>query len=316
MTLIQLEYIVAIANYGSFVEAANKSFVTQPALTTQVKNMERELDVILFDRTRKPIIPTEIGAQIIEQAREVLQQTRRIPDIVSEFNDEVKGNLRLGIIPTISPYLIPLFINHFNKSNPKVNVNVSEEITEEVIFKLKNGELDAGIIATPIDTKGVITIPLYYEEFYVYVSRNHPLYYKEELAGSDLTLGDLWLLKEGNCFRNQVINICAKSSQEEFTHKFKFESHSIESLKRIVEVKDGITLIPELAASIVSAKKKDMIKRVSDIRPTREVSMVVSRQFLKKRLIDNMAEVIRERIPENMVDRPSDKFIISTDVKV
>ncbi|MAX81867.1 MAG: DNA-binding transcriptional regulator OxyR [Crocinitomicaceae bacterium] len=316
MTLVQLEYIVAIADYGSFVEAASKCFVTQPALTTQVKNLENELDVVIFDRTRKPIIPTEIGAQIIEQAREVIQQSRKIPDIVSEFNTEVKGNLTLGIIPTISPYLIPLFINHFNKQHPKVNVSVREEITEEVIFKLKNGELDAGIIATPIETKGVITIPLYYEKFYVYVSRNHPLYYKEELAATDLKVSDLWLLKDGNCFRNQVINICAKSSQDDFANQFRYESHSIESLKRIVEVKDGITLIPELAAKLISAKKDDMIKVIKDVQPVREVSLVVSRQFLKKRLIDNLANLIKERVPEDMLQKPDEGTIIETDIKV
>lgn len=316
MTLVQLEYIVAIADYGSFVEAANKCFVTQPALTTQVKNLEGELDVVVFDRTRKPIIPTEIGSQIIEQAREVIQQSRKIPDIVNEFNTDVKGNLTLGIIPTVSSYLIPLFINHFNKQHPKVNVNVREEITEEVIFKLKNGELDAGIIATPIQTKGVVTIPLYYEKFFAYVSRNHLLHFKDELQASDLKVSDLWLLKEGNCFRNQVINICAKTTQEEFANQFRYESHSIESLKRIVEVKDGITLIPELAAKLISAKKDDMIKPIADVQPAREISLVVSRQFLKKRLIDSVVALIKEKVPQSMLAKPEEGTIIETDIKV
>lgn len=316
MTTIQLQYIVAIADHGSFVEAAKKSFVTQPALTTQVKNLENELDVIIFDRTRKPIIPTEIGEQIIEQAREVLQQMRKIPDIVNEFNTEIKGNLTLGIIPTISPYLIPLFINALHKELPEVNVNVMEEITEEVIFKLKNGELDAGIIATPIKAKGIVSIPLYYERFFAYVSRNHPLYYKDALRAEDLKLADLWLLKEGNCFRNQIVNICAKSAQEDFSNHFRYESHSIESLKRIVEVKDGITLIPELAANIISAKKNDMIKEIEDVQPTREVSVVVSRQFLKKRLVDNLVRTIKRKVPQTMSEPIEGANIIDTNIQV
>jgi LysR family hydrogen peroxide-inducible transcriptional activator len=315
MTLVQLEYVIAIAESGSFVEAANRSFVTQPALTTQVKNLERELDVVLFDRTRKPIIPTEVGAQIIEQAKEVVQQSRKIPDIVSEFNSDIKGNLTLGIIPTISPYLIPHFINDFNSKHPKVNINVREEITEETISKIKNGDLDAGIIATPVDTKGVIFIPLYYEKFYAYVSPSHPAYYKDELSRNDLRVDELWLLKEGNCFRNQVINICSDREEQEFKNHFRYESHSIESLKRIVEIKNGMTLIPELAADNIPKRKMDMLKKIPDVNPYREISLVVSRQFLKKRLIDSLKNTILEKLPRNMTQKP-EGFIIDTNIKV
>ncbi len=314
MTLTQLEYIIAIADYGSFVEAARQCYVTQPALTTQVKNLEQELDIILFDRTRKPIMPTEIGAQIIEQARDVLMQSRKIPDLVSEFNSDVKGDLRLGIIPTISPYLVPLFVNEFNENHKKVNLHVSEEITEEVISKIKNGELDAGIIATPVSAKGVHFMPLYYEKFYGYVSPSHPNYYRDSLTTEHLAISDLWLLKEGNCFRNQVINICNAEKDSEFHHHFRYESHSIESLKRIVQVKQGMTFIPELATSDVPPQKKDMVKTIES-QPVREVSLVVSRQFLKKRLIDSLRQTIVDKLPSSMLQKP-DGFILDTDVNV
>ena len=315
MTLVQLEYILAIAENGSFVEAAAKCFVTQPALTTQVKNLEKELDVIIFDRTRKPIIPTEIGKQIIDQAQEILMQAKKIPDLVTEFNTVVKGDLRLGIIPTVAPYLIPKFINKYNEIWKEVNLNVIEEITEVIISKLKRGEMDVGIIATPIDTKGILSFPLYYEKFYGYVSPNSEKFFKEKLTSDDLDLTDLWLLKEGNCFRDQVINVCQRTVEDEFHNHFRYESHNIESLKRIVEVKDGMTLIPQLAAEHISKDKKDMLKEISDIEPYREISLVVSRQFLKKRIIDSLRETIIDQLPEEMKASPKG-IIIETDVKI
>lgn len=314
MTLTQLEYIIAIADNGSFVEAAKQCFVTQPALTTQVKNLENELDVVLFDRTKKPIIPTEVGAQIIEQSREVVLQSRKIPDLVSEYNSDVKGDLRLGIIPTIAPYLIPLFVNEFNAEHPEVNLHVSEEITEDVISKLKTGDIDVGIVATPVDAKGILFIPLYYEKFYGFVSSSHPNYYRDELEAEHLAVEDLWLLKEGNCFRNQVINICNANQEADFQHHFRYESHSIESLKRIVEVKQGMTFIPELASLDVMPSKRDMIKKIA-MEPVREVSIAVNRQFLKKRLIDGLKHTILEGIPTSM-RKEHGSSIVDTNIKL
>lgn len=315
MTLTQLEYIVSIADSGSFVEAANKCFVTQPALTTQVKNLERELDVIIFDRTRKPIIPTEIGLTIIEQARQIVSEARKLPDLVSEFNNEVKGDLSFGIIPTISPYLVPLFINSFNKTHTDINLHVREEITEEIVHKLKNGELDAGILATPIDVKGLTIIPLYYERFYVYVSPDHPAYYKDKLSSKDLNANELWLLKEGNCFRNQVINICSDRFEPEFIDHFRYESHSIESLKRIVEVRKGMTLIPELALGDLPKSKREMVKEIEDINPYREVSLVVTKPFLKRRFIEKLKYVLLENIPAEMRIQPKG-ILVDTHVSI
>ncbi len=308
MTLIQLEYILAIANYGSFVEAANSCHVTQPALTTQVKNLERELDIVIFDRTRKPIVPTEIGSQIINRAQEVVMMSKSIPDLVLEYNADVKGDLKLGIIPTVSSYLVPKFINRFNKYHPDVNVNVQEEITEQVIARLKNGELDAGIIATPVDTKGIVTIPLYYEKFYAYLAKSHPLFHQSSISADDLVAEDVWLLKEGNCFRDQVLNLCSPDLEEEFKGHFKYESHSIEALKTIVNVKNGLTLVPELALTDQD-REDQIVKPLSDTNPVREISIVVNRQFLKKRLIDSLAETIKESMPEHMLDAKKQEII-------
>ena len=315
MTLTQIEYVLAIAEEGSFVEAAKKRFVTQPALTTQVKNLEEELGVMIFDRTKKPIAPTVIGKQIIEQAKEIINQSRKLPDLVKEYQQVEKGDISIGIIPTISPYLVPLFINNFSKDNENTNISVQEEITEEIIHKLKNGQLDAGIIATPVDTTGMVTIPLYYEKFFAYVSRSNPEYTKAEVNISELNVDDIWLLKEGNCFRNQVINICKKSNNQPFRDHFRFESHSIESLIRIVEVKNGITLVPELSLPGIPAKNQDMIKKIEGMTPIREISIVVTRQFLKRRIIDRLQYAIQDSIPKDIWTEKRGE-IVDTNVKI
>jgi len=315
MTLTQIEYVLAIAEHGSFVEAAKKRYVTQPALTTQVKNLEEELGVMIFDRTKKPIIPTTIGNQIIEQAKEVVSQSRKLHDLVGEYQKVEKGDLAIGIIPTISPYLVPLFINNFGENNKEVNVSVQEEITEEIIRKLKNGQLDVGIIATPIETTGIVHIPLYYEKFYGYVSRANVNYHKATINIAELDINDIWLLKEGNCFRDQVMNICNQSKKQMFRDNFRFESHSIESLKRIVEVKNGMTLIPELSLPTISSKNKDMVKELEGITPVREISLVVTRQFLKRRIIDRLMYSIQESIPEKL-KTDHGNLVVDTSVKV
>ena len=315
MTLTQIEYVLAIAEQGSFVVAAKKRFVTQPALTTQVKNLEEELGVMIFDRTKKPIQPTVIGHQIIEQAKEVINQSRKLPDLVREYQQVEKGDISIGVIPTISPYLVPFFINNFSEVNKEVNISVQEEITEEIIHKLKNGQLDAGIIATPIETTGIVSLPLYYEKFYAYVSRSNPEYHKKNLNITDLNVDDIWLLKEGNCFRNQVINICKKSSNQPFRDNFRFESHSIESLKRIVEVKNGMTLIPELSLEGIPSKNMDMVKEIEGDTPIREISIVVTRQFLKRRIIDRLRYSILESLPKDVWQEHKGE-IVDTDVKI
>tara|TARA_R110002050_G_scaffold41242_1_gene100070 strand:+ start:65075 stop:66022 length:948 start_codon:yes stop_codon:yes gene_type:complete len=315
MTLTQIEYVLAIAEHGSFVEAAKKRYVTQPALTTQVKNLEEELGVMIFDRTKKPIIPTTIGEQIIAQAKEVVGQSRKLHDLVGEYQKIEKGDLAIGIIPTISPYLVPLFINNFSKDNADVNVSVQEEITEEIIRKLKNGQLDVGIIATPIETTGILNIPLYYEKFYGYVSRSNENYHKKAINISELNIDDIWLLKEGNCFRDQVMNICNQSKKQIFRDNFRFESHSIESLKRIVEVKNGMTLIPDLSLATIPTKNLDMVKELEGITPVREISLVVTRQFLKRRVIDRLMYAIQASISDELKTNHGHK-IIDTSVKV
>lgn len=300
MTLVQLQYIVALDIYRSFVAAAEACHVSQPALTTQIKRLESQLGVILFDRSKKPVIPTSIGEQIIEQARFVLQESQKIKDLIRDFEAEMSGELRLGIIPTVAPYLLPLFVNDFNQSYPQVGLSINEEKTESIIQDLRNGDLDAGIIATPVNKKGIKTFPLFYEQLYAYVSEGHRLTDEKSICALKIDPAELLLLKEGNCFRNQVINICQdKQNAEEFTAFF-YQSNSIESLKRIVDSRDAITIIPELATLVLPENKRMRVKPFSDCSPVREISLVVSRSFLKKRLLESLMQSIRAGVPEGM----------------
>ncbi len=299
MTLTQLKAVSALADERNFARAAEKCFITQPALTIQIRNLEQELGVKIFDRSKKPLVPTEIGAVIIEQARYVLQESEKIADLVREFKKDISGELKLGIIPTVAPYLVPLFINDFLRKYPAVQLNITEKITEEIVAMLKSGDLDAGIFVTPWKDPQIKIMPLFYEEFYVYLSPKHELFDKELLDFSDLTLDNVWLLDEGNCFRNQVINIC-QAHEAHYKPSLRYQSGSIESLKKIVETRAGLTLIPELALKDLPKKNRRMVRRFKDATPVREVSLVTTRSYLKQRLLEKLKEAILRRIPEQM----------------
>lgn len=313
MTLIQLHYIVALDIHRSFVAAAESCHVSQPALTTQIKRLEAELGVTLFDRSRKPVIPTEIGIKVIDQARYVLQESKKIGDTILHYQSEMTGEVKLGIIPTVAPYLIPLFVNQFNQNYPKIGLTIFEEKTETIIKELKNGHLDAGIIATPVQSNGIKHFPLFYERLFAYLSPSHPLNEVKEVCTQDLNPNEMLLLKEGNCFRNQMINICAAKKKGERFVPFFYQSNSIEALKQIVDSREALTIIPELATQILSEEKRDRVKSFSDCLPVREISLVVSRSFLKKRLIEKLQQAIKESLPAHMLSLGEGQ-LIQTDV--
>ena len=310
MNLQQIEYLLAINKYRSFSKAAENIFVTQPALTIQIKRLEEELGVELFDRNKKPLETTEIGERIIEQARFLQKNIEKLPDIVSEFKRELSGNLRIGIIPTVSPYLVPKFVNQFIEKFPEVNLHFTELITEDILERLEEGTIDAGIIVTPFPMKNMTVFPLYYEEFFLYVSDKHSLIERKNIRVSELNLQDLWLLEEGNCFRNQVINICRREDECKSKWKFGYESLSIDSLLKIVNGSKGITVIPELALDDIPASGKNKVKKFLGYHPVREVSLIVEKTFLKKNLIEGLTEIIIKSMPKKMKEKHGE--LIST----
>lgn len=309
MTITQLEYVIAVDTFRSFGQAAKKCFVTQPTLSMQIKKLEEELNVLIFDRSKKPVITTEIGARIISQARITVMEANRIKEVINNEKDEVSGVLRVGIIPTLCPYLLPLFITDFIDHYPDVKVVVEELLTDQIVERLNLDLLDVGILVTPINVSSLLEVPLFYEPFLAYTSGAYPLSPNPKISFSDLDLKDMWLLKKGHCFRNQVVNLC-KDKVSSSDSQLEFESGSLETLKKIVEKKQGYTLLPELATLDMPMEKKQFLRRFSAPEPVREVSLIIHRSFLKRKLIDIFKKQILESVPKKFLQLNEGRLIL------
>lgn len=299
MTLVQLEYIVALDTHRSFGIAAEKCFITQPTMSMQVQKLEDELGVKLFDRSRQPITPTEIGAEIAEQARIILKESYKVKELISNQRSVVSGELRIGVIPTMAPYLMPKVISSFMTKYPDVQLHIWEYMTEQIIHELKNGLLDCGILSTPLEDKSLQETPLFYESFVAYLSKSSALMSKKNLSAKDINLDDLWLLNEGHCMRNQILNICNRKKSDELK-PFEYNTDSVETLKRMVEMNKGITLLPELSIADFTVKQLDRVRYFKSPEPTREISIVTHRNFLKRKLILALEREIMDAIPKRM----------------
>jgi LysR family transcriptional regulator, hydrogen peroxide-inducible genes activator len=300
MTFTQLEYILAIDSHRHFAKAADACFVTQPTLSMQVGKLEKTLGVKIFDRTRSPVIPTEAGKQILEQARKILLEKSRVSEIISIKKDLLEGELRIGIIPTLAPYLLPLFVQSFLRKYPKIKLVVFEKTTESLLEGLRDSSLDAGILVTPLNEKGLREEVLFYEELLVYVSEKNGLYQKNYVLAKEIDPNKLWLLEEGHCFRTQMIHLCELFKASRRISHFDYEAGSFETLRRMVELNDGITILPELATMEFSKKQMGLIRRFRKPSPTREVSMVLRRDFVKERLVKILKDEILASIPDKV----------------
>lgn len=302
MTLVQLEYIVAVDTYRSFVSAADKCFVTQPTLSMQVQKLEEFLNVKIFDRSKQPVIPTEVGSQIIAQARIVLQENKKIKEIISSQQQDVIGELKIGIIPTIAPYLLPEVIAAMLEKYPDLKLLIWEYTTEDIIHHLKTGVIDCGILATPLVDANISETPLYYENFVSYISKNSKLYKKKTIDADDLEDENIWLLNEGHCMRTQVLNIC-RSTKNNRLQSLTYNTGSVETLIRMVDVNDGATLLPELALADLNAKQLNKVRYFKTPEPVREISLVTHKNFIKKRMLNALKEEILMVIPKQMKQR-------------
>ena len=298
MTLTQLEYIVALDTNRHFVQAAEKCFVTQPTLSMQVQKLEDELGIKIFDRTKQPVIPTEIGASVIAQARIILREANRIKHLINEQKDSMTGEIRIGIIPTLAPYLLPPLFKHMREKYPQLHLIIKETITEEVIHELKNNRLDCGLVVTPLKDASIKEDVLFYEELFVYVSKKNALYDKKYVLATEIDPSQLWLLEEGHCFRSQILNLCELRKHSDL--HFKYETGNIETLKRMVDKSNGITILPELAVMEFSKTKMKLVKRLKEPSPAREVSLVTHRDHIKTKLIKTLKEEILTIVPRQM----------------
>ena len=258
------------------------------------------MGVKIFDRSRQPVVPTEIGEKIIAQAKKILHESNRLKEMVQDEQAELKGELRIGVIPTIAPYLLPLFMNAFLKKYPSVKLKISEFTTDQIIQKLEQHDLDAGLLSTPLNQASLKEEVLFYEQFVVYASSDDKILKKKFVLANDIDVNRLCLLEEGHCLRSQVFNLCELRNKEQEFRQLDFETGSIETLKRIVEVNHGITILPVLALKAMTAKQKQNIRYFKAPVPVREVGLVTYRYFVKEKLIQSLKEEILNHIPPEM----------------
>lgn len=291
MTITQLSYVLAVAEHQNFTKAAHKCFVTQPTLSMQIQKLEDELDVLIFDRSKKPIELTEVGKKLVTQARNIVNESNRIQDIVDQEKGFVGGEFKLGIIPTVMPTLLPMFLTNFVKKYPKVKLKIEELTTEEIITRINDGHLDAAIAATPLEQESIKERVLYFEPFVAYVPQNHRLHNNKKLETSDLDINDMLLLEDGHCFRDGVINLC-KVFKNHNDDKFQLESGSIETLIKLSNEGLGMTLLPYLHTLDLPEKSKQNLRFFNEPSPAREVSLIYHKSELKMQIIEALQDVI------------------------
>ena len=291
MTITQLQYVLAVAEYKNFTFAAEKCFVTQPTLSMQIQKIEEELNILIFDRSKKPIQLTAIGQKIVEQAKNIVNEAGKIKDIVEYQKGFIGGEFRIGIISTIMPTLLPMFLNNFIKKYPKINLIIEELNTNEIIKKLKNGHLDAAIVATPLEEDKIKEIVLYYEPFVAYIPENHIISQKTEIEISDLNLDDILLLQDGHCFRNGILNLC-KNKEVSNKNSFQLQSGSFETLIKLADEGLGTTLLPYLHTLNLNDKDKLKLRHFKEPKPAREVSLIYPQSELKIHIIDALRNTI------------------------
>jgi len=291
MTITQLSYVLAVAEHQNFTKAAQKCFVTQPTLSMQIQKLEDQLDIRIFDRSKKPIELTEVGRKIVTQAKNIVNEADRIQDIVDQQKGFIGGEFKLGIIPTIMPTLLPMFLKTFIKRFPKVKLKIEELTTEEIIQRINDGHLDAAIASTPLENENIKERVLYFEPFVAYVPEHHRLHSNKNINVSELEIEDMLLLEDGHCFRDGVINLCKAFKNHDDDH-FQLESGSIEMLVKLSNEGLGMTLLPFLHTLDISPKEKTNLHHFNEPTPAREVSIIYHKSELKMQIIEALQNVI------------------------
>lgn len=299
MTLTQLSYVVAVDKFKNFGMAAENCKITQPTLSMQIQKLEDQLGILFFDRTQQPIKTTKIGETLIKQARIILNEANQFQEIINDDKGFAKGEIDIGIIPTLAPYLLPLFIRKFSDKHPQLQIRIHELQTHEILQQINNNTLDIGLLVTPVDQEKLITHPLFYEPFLLYTSDKNLISQKNKVQQSDLNSSDLWLLSDGHCFRDQTLAVCKSRKKSTDERKnVKFESGSLETLRRMVDEENGFTLLPYLAATGILNSKK--IKEFSNPVPHREVSLIHSIYFKRENIKQSIIEVIQKSLPKDI----------------
>ena len=299
MTLQQMEYIVAVYRLRHFAKAAEHCGVTQPTLSAMIQKLEQELGVKLFERSSQQVVPTAIGRLVVEQAWRVISRARKIKDIVEEERNALSGVFRIGILPTIAPYLLPRFFTRLMEEYPDIDVRVGEMKTADCKKALARGEIDVAIIVSLGEIEGMEQDSLYFEQFIAYVSESDSLFQSKSIRSADLPGHFLWLLDEGHCFRDQLVKFCnIKSACDS---KLTYSLGSIETFMRMVEAGQGITFIPELALDQLTESQKRLVRPFAIPIPTREVVLLTTKTFVRKGIKQMMINEIRDSVPQRML---------------
>jgi LysR family transcriptional regulator, hydrogen peroxide-inducible genes activator len=309
MTLTQLGYIVAVAQHRHFGAAAESCFVTQPTLSMQIQKLEEELGIEIFDRSHQPVKTTPLGAELIEQAQIVLAEAEKMKALSADETDSVAKTIQIGIIPTLSPSLAPKLASWFKNIHPETEISLEEVQTKDLMNRIKEGSLDVGLLVTPLDDSHIIERPLFYEPFCLYVAPEHDLAKKKIISSDDLNIGDLWLLSEGHCFRDQALKVCGDRRKKKHAGRAFFESGSLETLRKMVDQSGGYTLLPALAvADIEPTRRLKQVREFSSPVPTREVGLVYSRVYKRKATLNAIAKAIQANLPASFL-KPEAKKI-------
>ena len=311
MTIQQLEYIVAVEQYRHFANAAEACCVTQPTLSMMIQKLEEELDTKIFDRSSHPVKPTKTGMRIIDQARITLRQFGLVREIVENEQNIVRGGFKLGVIPTIARYLVPELVRRQTDDHNEIELTIKENTTEVMITELVSGRLDGGLMAGPLHHPHLVEYPIYYEKFYAYVSPNDDAYHDREIDINRMDIDNIWLLEDVHCFRGQIERLCRMKRTVPANHtSVRYEAGSIDTLISIVDSNRGITVIPEMSAMGLPEDKQDNLRPFKNTTSVREVSLVVSREYIRKTMLNTVMEMIRRSVPKSMQDEELKKFVV------
>lgn len=308
MTLQQLEYILAVNQFRHFAKAAEYCRVTQPTLSAMIQKLEEELDTRIFDRSQQPVCPTPVGIHIIEQAQNILVQANRIKNIIEEEKHSLTGTFKLGILPTVAPYLLPRFFPQLMKKYPDLDIRVVEMKTNDIKKALQTGEIDAGIVASLAGIEELQQTPLFYEQFFAYVSREDALFNNEVIRTSDLNGEQLWLLDEGHCFRDQLVRFCQMKSAR--ASQLAYHLGSMETFMRMVESGKGVTFIPELAVLQLGDAQKELVRSFAIPCPTRQVVLLTNKNFIRHTLLEVLVKEIKLSVPKEMLSLKATQAVV------
>ena len=308
MTLQQLEYILAVNQFRHFAKAAEYCRVTQPTLSAMIQKLEEELDTRIFDRSQQPVCPTPVGILIIEQAQNILVQANRIKNIIEEEKHSLTGTFKLGILPTVAPYLLPRFFPQLMKKYPNLDIRVVEMKTNDIKKALQTGEIDAGIVASLAGMEELQQTPLFYEQFFAYVSREDALFNNEVIRTSDLNGEQLWLLDEGHCFRDQLVRFCQMKSAR--ASQLAYHLGSMETFMRMVESGKGVTFIPELAVLQLGDAQKELVRSFAIPCPTRQVVLLTNKNFIRHTLLEVLVKEIKLSVPKEMLSLKATQAVV------